>query len=76
VIAAVNPREVESKDALTSTIKTGGKAGVAKSDHLVRQAAQFEQLQRARLHPDGTGRRRGSGLLVDDADGDAQAGQF
>jgi hypothetical protein len=76
VIAAVDPREVEAKDALASAIETGGKAGVAKPNHLVRQAAQLKQLQRARLHPDGAGRRRGSGLLVDDADGDAQAGQF
>ena len=56
VIAAFNPREVEAKDALASAIKTGGKAAVAKPDRLVRQAAQLEQLQRARLHPDGTGR--------------------
>ena len=76
VIAAVDPREVEAKDTLGSAIETGGKAGVAKPDHLVRQAAQLEQLQRARLHPDGSGRRRGSGLHVDDADDDAQAGQF
>jgi hypothetical protein len=76
VIAAVDPSEVEAKDALASAIETGGKAGVAKQDHLVRQAAELEQLQRARLHPDGSGRRRGNGLLVDDADGDAQAGQF
>ena len=76
VIAAVDPREVEPKDALASAIEAGGEAGVAEPDHLVRQAAQLEQLQRARLYADGTGRRRGGGLLVDDADGDAQAGQF
>src|SRR6201993_2631906 len=75
-IAAVDPREVEAKGALASAIEAGGKAGVAKPDHLVRQAAQLEQLKRARLYADGTGRRRGGGLLVDDADGDAQAGQF
>ena len=50
-IAAVDPREVEAKDALASAIKAGGKAGVAKPDHLVRQAAQLEQLQRARCTP-------------------------
>ncbi len=67
VIAAVDPREVEAKDAFASTIEAGGKAGIAKPDHLVRQAAQLEQLQRARLHPDGTGSRCGGGLLVDNA---------
>jgi hypothetical protein len=75
-IAAIDPREVEAKDALASAIEAGGKAGVAKPDHLVRQAAQLEQLQRARLHPDGTGSRCGGGLLVDDANGDAEAGQL
>jgi hypothetical protein len=76
VIAAVDPREVEAKGALASAIEAGGKAGVAKPDHLVCQAAQLEQLQRARLHPDGPGSRCGGGLLVDDANGDAEAGQF
>ena len=76
VIAAVDPREVEPKDALASAIEAGGKAGVAQPDHLVRQAAQLEQFQRARLYADGTGGRRGSGLLVDDADWDSEAGQF
>jgi hypothetical protein len=76
VIAAVDPREVEAKGALASTIEAGGKAGVAKPDHLVRQAAQLEQLQRARLHPDGTGSRCGRGLLVDNAQRDAETGQF
>jgi hypothetical protein len=71
VIAAVDPSEVEPKDALVSAIETGGKARVAKPDHLVCQAPQLEQFQRARLHPDGTGRRRGSGLFVNDADWDA-----
>jgi hypothetical protein len=47
---------------------------VAKPDHLVRQAAQLEQFQRARLHTDGTGRRCGRGLLIDDGNGDAEAG--
>ena len=37
---------------------------------------QLEQLQRARLYADGTGRGCGGGLLVDDANGDAEAGQF
>ena len=32
---------------------------------------RVEQLQRARLHPDGTGSRCGSRLLVEDAYGDA-----
>ena len=76
VIAAVDPREVESKDALAPAIEAGGEAGVAEPDHLVRQAAQLEQLQRARLYADGTGSRCGGGLLVDDANGDAEAGQF
>jgi hypothetical protein len=53
-IAAVGPREVEAKDALACAIEAGGKARVAKPDHLVRQAARLEQLQRARLYADGT----------------------
>jgi hypothetical protein len=36
VIVAVDPCQVEAKDALASAIEAGGKAGVAKPDHLVR----------------------------------------